>query len=326
MKKTWRVARNVAMQALAIMVLLEVVGYTFDPFGISYFPEMAAYLDTMILEEPIGYRNRPHLNDAFFGVKVKINSLGMRDREVPSRDEHEFRILIMGDSLPFGVGVNYEDSLPFQLETLLNKNRSGSSSVRTLNMGTVSYNTEQELIQLRQAGITLNPQLALLLFSSNDIEPKMWIFEKRSSWLADYTQRSYGVSLLFTLFKEIKSTLMNPEQDSAAFRRFFDSRWTLIDDSLTEMNTLLRHNGIPFILFTWEKSGLIYEHLKGVADREGFPLAILNPWEDSRWNKEYPIKYQNSYIDSHPNAAGNAILARLIAEVLEGKGLLHSGN
>jgi hypothetical protein len=46
-------------------VLLEVIGRLGDPLGISYYPETARFLDTMIIEGPIGYRNQPNLKGQF---------------------------------------------------------------------------------------------------------------------------------------------------------------------------------------------------------------------------------------------------------------------
>ncbi|KUG21917.1 hypothetical protein ASZ90_008321 [hydrocarbon metagenome] len=72
----------VTFQILVVFVLLELALRALDPFGISYYPETARYFDTLVLEEPIGYRNRPFLSGTFYGVPVSINSLGMRDRKV----------------------------------------------------------------------------------------------------------------------------------------------------------------------------------------------------------------------------------------------------
>src|ERR1700754_5000335 len=77
-----------------VFLLLEVAGRIADPAGISYYPETAKYFDTLIIEEPIGYRNRPNLQGQFWGKQVSINSLGMRDREVNTpAARNEFRIL-----------------------------------------------------------------------------------------------------------------------------------------------------------------------------------------------------------------------------------------
>jgi hypothetical protein len=312
----------ISVQLAVICILMEIYGRLFDPFGISYYPQMSAYLDTMIIEEPIGYRNRPNLNGNYFGVPVTINSLGMRDREVSHNDDGEFRILFMGDSLPFGVGVRYEDSLPYRLEEVLNSRRRGNPyfHYRTLNMGVISYNTEQELIQLEQVGLLLKPRLAVLVYSDNDIEPKMFIFNKRRKWYLNLGQRSYAVSLIYTLAQNISKRVSVPDRDDRTMKEYYTERWKYVDNSFHEINALLRSKGVPFVLFTTEKKGFIFDLLKNSAKREGFPLVTLDYRQDL-------MKFRNSYIDAHPNKAGNEFLAGLIAEALEREGVLdHSGD
>ncbi len=117
-----RVAAFLLVQLLILFVVVELASRLVDPLGISFYPESAAYFDTLILEEPIGYRNAPGLEGEFWGAPVSINSLGMRDREVDAQPaDHEFRVLLLGDSVPFGLGVSYEDSIPHRLEELLNE-------------------------------------------------------------------------------------------------------------------------------------------------------------------------------------------------------------
>ena len=164
-----RIMRRLAEAAavLAIfLLLLEAVGRLADPLGISYYPETAKYLDTMIIEEPIGYRNRPNLKGQFWGAPVTINSLGLRDREVSLEPaDNEFRILLLGNSGAFGLGVADEDTYSSRLEQQLNRDADGMT-YRVINMGVPSYNTEQELIQLQSLGLSLDPDLVLLMFAS----------------------------------------------------------------------------------------------------------------------------------------------------------------
>ena len=314
-------------QTVIIFSLLEIIGWIFDPLGISYYPEMASYLDTLILEEPIGYRNRPQLQGKFFGTPVVINSIGLRDREVVAPVANEFRILVLGDSVPFGVGVQYEATFPYQLEKILNTQFKGS--IRTLNMGVPSYNTEQEWIQLQTLGMTLQPNLVILLFVSNDIEPKMWVFDKRQVWYANLAQRSYALSLLFILYRELNQQLASQilsltkllpvayaEEIAWHHYQLGDERWQAIEQSLIAMNTLLRRYQIPFVVFTYQATDFIFNLLHQVGDREGFPLINLVPWQDPRWSNQNPSQYVNSYVDQHPNRAGHLILATLIAENL----------
>ena len=47
--------------------------------------------------------------EALLAAPVIDRPLGLRDREVGEKVPGEFRILMMGDSVPFGIGVRYED-------------------------------------------------------------------------------------------------------------------------------------------------------------------------------------------------------------------------
>lgn len=322
-----RLAGFVLLQLLVIVALLEVVARFLDPLGISYYPETARYLDTLILEEPIGYRNRPGLEGRFYGAPVRINSLGMRDREVPEKPAGEFRLLILGDSVPFGIGVRYEDSFPRQLEMLLNE-RHPKRRFRTLNMGVPSYNTEQELIQLQSSGIGLRPDAVLLLFSNNDIEPKKWVLDKRNKWYVDLTQRSYAGSLFYVFFRELHARLFtsvagsgDPIRDTSRVAldqyRTDSPRWQAIDRSLTEINAVCRARRIPFVLFTNSESPFIVELLERVAQREHFPIVNLSRDKDPRWAASDPRQFRNSATDGHPSVLGNRVLATLMAEHLD---------
>jgi lysophospholipase L1-like esterase len=313
-----------------VSVLLEVTVRLFDPLGVSYYPETARYFDTLIKEEPIGYRNRPGLDERFYGVPVHINALGMRDRDVPEKPPGEFRLLVLGDSVPFGIGVRYEDSFPHQLELLLSA-RHPRRRFRTLNMGVPSYNTEQELIQLRSSGLALRPDAVMLLFSSNDIEPKLWVFQKRDRWYVDLVQRSYAGSFLFTLFRAVRqrwapavvatahAAAAVPEASGVALYEYrADSpRWQAVDRSLSAIHAALRARRIPFVLFTNDELPFIVDMLDAVARREGFPLVNLRRRDDPRWAGQDERLFRNSATDGHPSPLGNRALATLMAEHLE---------
>ncbi len=102
--------------------------------------------------------------------KVKINSDGFRDREFSKiKPENVFRIVFLGDSFTFGWGVELNDSLPKQLEYLLNK-RDDGVIYEVLNFGVPGMNTEQEINYFEKKVINYNPDLILLGFVENDDE------------------------------------------------------------------------------------------------------------------------------------------------------------
>ena len=51
-----------------------------------------------------------------YNAHYKINSLGLRDREYPSREDGVFRVLLVGDSFSVSHGLPIEESLSRQLE------------------------------------------------------------------------------------------------------------------------------------------------------------------------------------------------------------------
>lgn len=333
-RRLGRLAGLVLIQLVVVLALLEVVARIFDPLGVSYYPETARYFDTLLLEEPIGYRHRPGLQGTFYGAPVSINALGLRDREVGDKAAGEYRVLVLGDSVPFGIGVRYEESFPYRLEVLLNERHPGRR-FRTLNLGVPSYNTEQERIQLETLGLPLRPDAAILLFSSNDIMPKLWVFEKRARWYVNAVQRSYAGSLLFVLARTVSQRLgsalppaAREESPLSEYRgvaigeyRADSPRWLAIDRALSGIYATLKPRGIPFLLLTQNERPEIVKLLEGVARRERFPLVNLRRQDDPRWAGQDERRFRNSVVDGHPSPLGNQVLAILIAEALARHGI-----
>ncbi len=310
----------VAVQAVLVIALTEIGARIIDPAGISYYPETARLFDAMVIEEPIGYRFPPGMSDTYYGVSVQTNSLGMRDREIPpSKAVDEFRILILGDSVVFGYGVEFEDSIPYQLEQILSEGASGRRWYRTLNMGVPSYNTEQELIQLQQTGLALEPDLVVLVFVRNDIEEKMWVFEKRSGWLSDFAQRSYALSLAFVIYRNALQAIGSGDRPGVtsgyAGYEVGNARWLAIDRSLTQIHRTLRGAGIPFLVVTdTPLEGAHADLLRSVAEREGFPIRDIDLYSDPRWAGQPRSSLRNSRIDGHCNREGCRAMATLLHE------------
>ena len=222
--------------------------------------------------------------------------------------------------------MRFEDSLPQQVERILGERNRGNK-FRAVNMGVPSYNTEQELIQLRTLGMKLAPDAVILIFANNDFEPKRWVLDKRKQWYVARAQRSYAFSLLFVLIRELKGKIIPsahaqvagitaPVRNTGEYRP--DSpRWQAIERSLSEMHALLKVAGLPFVVFTLSEGPLVLDLLQGVAKKQGFPLVNLVRDEDPRWKGKDEKLFRNSPVDNHPTPLGNEALATLIVEHLE---------
>lgn len=114
----------------------------------------------------LGWRAIPNLD------RVRINSDGkmwhVKTNESGYRsprwwdDNAQRRILILGDSFAFGEGVNAED----RFDTLISRNRPSWSFV---NLGTMGYGTDQELIAGREffSGLRKGDALLILTYQND---------------------------------------------------------------------------------------------------------------------------------------------------------------
>mgnify|MGYP000033724262 CR=1 FL=1 len=73
-----------------------------------------------------------HFKTVDFEYTARINSIGIRDRELPRERDDAFRILAIGDSYTYGWGVDIEESWPRLLEDAL---RADGFQVEILNLG-----------------------------------------------------------------------------------------------------------------------------------------------------------------------------------------------
>ncbi|MDJ0849843.1 MAG: GDSL-type esterase/lipase family protein [Myxococcota bacterium] len=98
---------------------------------------------------------------------VSINSLGLRDREVSaSKPPGVRRILAIGDSITFGMGVGAEESYPKQLEALLD---GSEPPTEVLNLGVGGYDVVNEVALLEELGPKLGADTVVLGLCINDV-------------------------------------------------------------------------------------------------------------------------------------------------------------
>lgn len=113
-------------------------------------------------DEVYCYNYVPHtvkLMPAFFGESeylIEINSLGFREEEPVSKFGK--RIMVVGDSITFGVGVEKEETFVQQIENL--------TEFEVLNFGIPSFGTEFEVGLIKEFGKELRPDIILLVFTN----------------------------------------------------------------------------------------------------------------------------------------------------------------
>jgi len=114
---------------------------------------------------------RPNAEAPTLGVK--LNEHGMRGPLIPrEKTPGERRVLILGDSVAFGIGVPYEQC--FDPLTVKRLQGEGFNHVTLVNLSVPGYAPWQELDLLHEKGMAYDPDLVLLAFCQNDIVAWFW--------------------------------------------------------------------------------------------------------------------------------------------------------
>jgi lysophospholipase L1-like esterase len=103
--------------------------------------------------------------------RSKINSHGMRDREYAlKKPPGTYRIVVIGDSIAYGLSVEERWSFSTQLEGLLENyfRDEGEPVVEVLNLGVTGYSFTQVLETLRSRALDFDPDLVIYAYSLND--------------------------------------------------------------------------------------------------------------------------------------------------------------
>jgi len=102
-------------------------------------------------------------NHPDFFVSVSNNSDGQRDLEYPvERVQGKNRMLVLGDSMGWGFGVELEERFSEILEAKY-------SDWEIINTSVSGYGTDQELLYYKNRGAKYQPDVVLVLFHPNDV-------------------------------------------------------------------------------------------------------------------------------------------------------------
>ncbi len=161
-----RLAGNIALSLGVIAVLLAASEIAVRSY---YTPEN---LGTVFrFDKTLGWALKPnsHLRAVDYQRKldymIKINSLGLREREIPvSKGKRGRRILFLGDSVTFGTGVDAEWRYSDFLQRAMGKDN------EVLNAGVAGWGNDQELLYFESGGWRLEPDVVIIqLTMANDV-------------------------------------------------------------------------------------------------------------------------------------------------------------
>lgn len=144
-----------------------------------------------------GFSGLPNLEKTFFDKKVTHNSRGFRMREMDYRKaEGVARIVFIGDSQTWGLGLDDGETIPAFAENVLN-NDGQSRRFEAVNLGASGYGIDQSYLRLLIDGFSYQPDYVVFTyFADNDV----WETASNYTW---------GVEKPYVYFKDGKPCLSN---------------------------------------------------------------------------------------------------------------------
>jgi len=236
----------------------------------------------------------------------------------------EFRILTLGDSCTYGLGVDMEETFPYFLEKQLG-NFINKSKVRIFNFGFPGYTSFQGLLFLKRYIKLLKPDLLIVWFGANDACFAPFFSDKEF-----YGQRNNIVGLVKIhniLYKHSKLYRFLKNMNLYYFRKLVDRSFNYpvekkcnkyrvsSEDFLLNLDQMKKickdyHCKILFIWHCWYIDGKLFRH-------QGY--KPLRPYIDL-YKIYSPISEKDKYFLTHCHAAklGHLLIARNIAEEIFG--------
>lgn len=327
MRSKLKVAAALTIMLFTGVAILEIILRITDPVGVEYFSEVVRYFDKLEDRENYSYIHPAGMNEIFQGVTVKTNSQGLRGPEFTiSKPEGKRRLLILGDSVVLGWGVEYENTFPSILQDHFD---SLGTDIEVIPAGVSSWNTRTEYEFLKNVASEYDPDMLILVIVGNDTDPK------------DNSNIEIGK-------EELLSQVYKPNTDQDIFRK----AWF----SLVDISYLFKHMQFVIKVFTekehesgidpegpvWKDAELVLRRITDYCDSEKIEfIPFLYSDEESSLShpvfklyREYFIKnnikfhtlpdqlfegyrLKNSIADNHPNTDGHIIISEQIINALD---------
>lgn len=257
-----------------------------------------------------------------------INTRGYRDleRAIP-KPAGVRRVLCLGDSFTWGVGVLFDDAWPQRVERLLSRDGERWEAV---SLGEPGLNTVQEASKLEAEGFAYEPDVVVLAYVLNDSEDASaaearratdWLEEKRRA--PAVTRSLLDRTALVPLVRgRIRATTENRRRIADFHAMYADeySGWVAGRQALRSIAGLCRTRGLPLVVAIFPLFGnalddtypFAAEHGKVAqvaAEAGARVLDLLPQYRGLDWR----LLVVDGADDEHPNEIAHRIASQAIA-------------
>lgn len=316
-----------------------------DPIGLAYDVEFSRFRNEALRFEWEGkdpnsidldgrlFRLKPSLDLDLGSFTIQTNELGFRGpAQSASKPDGVYRVLVLGDSVVFGWGVDEEVTFLRRFEAEWNAKH--ARKIEVCNAGCLVYDTTQQWALLRDEGLALQPDLVLLVYVVNDIEPSRDIVEEAllgkqpnpteavpdagDAWtrLAS-TLRSVGMTAmaeLCVLQSDPVARFRNAAPAGATYEPELFGKgprgWPRSQRALLAMRDACAQRNVPF--FVLDHTRPVLKPLPKFCAENGIAYGDLRFTDE-----ELPLPMYNSKKDTHANALGHDLLLQKLRRIAE---------
>lgn len=268
----------------------------------------------------LSFELAPNRRGRLKGIRVRTNSLGMRDAEpLPIESEAVSRIVILGDSYTFGWGVDGDSTYPTVLEKQLNDGLR-ERPFEVLNLGVSGYNTQDEAVVLEHKGLLWRPDLIVLSYVLNDpetdpIQPLNHHFHEFAVW-----QRTNLGRLAAQGLRDFRVALWGAGDYYQYLHAKDHKKWNGVLAALEDIRQLTESQQIPVLVVIFPRTpdhpwrsypySEIHEQIARASRDQGFAVIDLL----DRFTEYPPKAMRVRRGDPHPSSWGHKIAADAIHE------------
>lgn len=313
---------------LIFVIILEVILRISYPLYANYNTEMWRY--SVLLKKAsnnpdVSHEHIPNKEAFLYGVNIKINSQGFRDKEYSlEKPKETYRIMVLGDSFTLGWGVPIEDVYSKVLEKKLNENSKGNK-FEVINTALGNYNTQMEYEVLKEKYLQFEPDMIIVGYYPNDPELTKKFSEKSLATI--YKRNSYTYAFFWDRIVNIKTKFAARKSNNGytgyvheLYKEDFEGR-KLMESSLNGIIDLAKKNNITVIVivlpqffgdFKNYEFTEVFQAVNSITSKKGV-LSI----DMVQYFKGYEIKdLIISFEDAHPNKLGHRIIADVLHDTL----------
>jgi lysophospholipase L1-like esterase len=279
----------------------------------------------------------PHVR-AFMpsGALYRTNRHGFRGREYAARKpKGVFRVVIVGDSVTMGSGVEEDEAYPALLESALNAGAAGKAvRYEVLNLGVPGAHLEFVVKRLEKLGLRFDPDLIVYGWTVNDIQgdgyrktmPSPEERRRRMQALAASPfARSALVRVVLPHWRALREATIPPPDSYVHESRwnYFHNAEAWVDfsaglDRLARVQeersvcvAVFLHTHLYTLNFLHPFSA-IYRRVEEAARERG--LLVIDSFDAHRGRAARPLRVDA--MDPHPNSRGHQILGEALFEGL----------